>query len=101
MTNEFTIRFENPLKIQDIHMTVDADQEYVLNNHSETRVDIEPGMHTIRAVYSLDCGGNFMDLDKTIDVYIEKGCNYEAKVCQILKIFSLLKIYEDGTLSCC
>ena len=101
MANEFTIHFDNPMKIDCVHLTIGEDQEIVLENHTDTKVDIEPGWKTIRAVYSIDSGGNFMEMDRTIQVYIDPGFDYMAKVCLILKSFSLLKIYPDGMVACC
>ncbi len=101
MSNPFSIHFDCPLKIEDVVVTFNGGEPIVLKNHTITEVDIEPGKYTVHAIYSIDCGGNPMEMDKTLEAYIEKGFDYDAKVCMILKIFSLLKRYGSTPTACC
>ncbi len=93
MANTMDIKYECPLNIPKIRVTFNGGKEIILNNHSDTHIDLEPGKYTIRAVYSLYFGESQLDYDKTIESVVEGGFDYEARICPILKIFSFNKIY--------
>lgn len=97
MTNKPVIHYSCSLNIPQIEITFNEKNKVVLQNHSDTEIELEPGRYSIRAVYSLLFGESRMDFDKTIDAVVEEGFNYEAKICLILKVFSLVKVYPKGS----
>lgn len=89
------------MNIPEIKVTFNGGEPIILNNHTETEVEIEPGTYSIRAVYSLIFGESRMNFDKEVTGVVEAGFDYEAKICLVLKIFTFVKIYGSDKTRCC
>lgn len=102
MSNPFKIFFDTTLNVPEVRISFNGGEIITLRNHEVTEVDLEPGRYTLRAQYELPFSSTQMEFDREIDAVIEKGFDYEAKICIVLKNFNFLKVYgKRNPDSCC
>ena len=100
MTNRFTIYYDCGINIPELFIQFGNEKPIRLTNHSSTEVELEPGVYDLYAAYQMVVGDQTMDFEKKVTAVIEEGFDYTAKICMVLKSFTLLKRFE-GKQSCC
>ena len=101
MSNPFKIHFDCLINIPEIFMQFDDTEPFSMKNHSVRDMDLEPGHHSLYVGYRMVVGDKGVDFTDRLDVVIDRGFDYNAKICNILKTFTFLKIYGSDDGSCC
>ena len=100
MTNKFTIHYDCGINIPELFLQFDNGMKVHLTNHSSAEVELEPGTYDLYAAYQMVVEDQTMDFEKKVVAVIEEGFDYTAKICMVLKSFTLLKRF-NGQQRCC
>ena len=100
MTNRFTIYYDCGINVPELILKFEGHDMIRLSNHSSVEVELEPGIYNLFAAYQLIVDNQTMDFEKNAVAVIEEGFDYTAKICMVLKSFTLLKKVGNSQ-KCC
>ena len=100
MTNRFTIYYDCGINIPELFLQFGNEKPIHLMNHTSAEVELEPGVYDLYAAYQMVVDNQTMDFEKKVTAVIEEGFDYTAKICMVLKSFTLLKRFDSSNRCC-
>ena len=100
MTNRFTIYYDCGINIPELFIRFGNEKPIHIINHSSAEIELEPGVYDLYAAYQMVVGDQTMDFEKKATAVIEEGFDYSAKICMVLKSFTLLKRFGNSDRCC-